>query len=486
MALEIAVTKRFLRSYHKGSIGIQSMVEGAIHDFVRRYGADPQACIRSYERIAGTRATLLEFEISGGDRMIGHWSPTRLTLLDVGTHDLIGKFDQQGALVHLAEAVDAPARFWPDGKAGFFSTLPSRGVGHFGPEITGDWAYFLDDEQAGVTTGIYEAALDCLLGEGTSRAHCILGGPGTGKTAILLNLWKRFVDDGPFDVKLVLLPEVARYVEASMGIPATKPSPRGTADSCEVLLVDDPPSLGYLSTVARSVRQARAFVFAWDPLQMQEATADREYSSFISSLSAREHVLRTCYRQKANVGAATKRAADAIARSTPFLRGDKKESFWREHERLTELANDLTFRNPHGYVETYAEADLEDFRRELARLEKHSKMLWRHWSPLLLVLDDPVITKLPEQWQQVLDGFRHGVDVALRSEVEALKGLEYQHVFLVLGSKLYREIESGFEGSGMKLYNNRRLLRIPFSRAKDSLVTFVLTSDDDLEGRLPF
>jgi hypothetical protein len=35
-------------------------------------------------------------------------------------------------------------------------------------------------------------------------------------------------------------------------------------------------------------------------------------------------------------------------------------------------------------------------------------------------------------------------------------------------------VEGGFKGSGQSVYNERRLLRIPFSRAKDSIVTFVV------------
>jgi hypothetical protein len=57
-----------------------------------------------------------------------------------------------------------------------------------------------------------------------------------------------------------------------------------------------------------------------------------------------------------------------------------------------------------------------------------------------------------------------------------MKGLEYQHVLLVINRSLFEELESGFEGSGRTIYHARRMLRIPFSRAKDSLVTFVVES----------
>jgi len=62
-------------------------------------------------------------------------------------------------------------------------------------------------------------------------------------------------------------------------------------------------------------------------------------------------------------------------------------------------------------------------------------------------------------------------------EIRSIKGLEFQHVFLFLKRDLYEQVEYGFKGSGQRVYNQRRLLRIPFSRAKDSLVTFVLDND---------
>ena len=54
-----------------------------------------------------------------------------------------------------------------------------------------------------------------------------------------------------------------------------------------------------------------------------------------------------------------------------------------------------------------------------------------------------------------------------------IKGLEFQHVVLLLSPSRYHAAESGFTGSGLRLYDEYRLLRIPFSRAKDSLAVFV-------------
>jgi superfamily I DNA/RNA helicase len=60
------------------------------------------------------------------------------------------------------------------------------------------------------------------------------------------------------------------------------------------------------------------------------------------------------------------------------------------------------------------------------------------------------------------------------SQLTEIKGLEFQHAFLFIGQALFRDLQEGFSGSGQATYHRRRLLRIPFSRAKDSLVTFVM------------
>jgi hypothetical protein len=70
------------------------------------------------------------------------------------------------------------------------------------------------------------------------------------------------------------------------------------------------------------------------------------------------------------------------------------------------------------------------------------------------------------------------VNIVPFNEIKEVKGLEYQHVFVFIKKHLFDEIQSGFTGSGQREYHRRRLLRIPFSRAKDSLVTFAINSDD--------
>ena len=60
------------------------------------------------------------------------------------------------------------------------------------------------------------------------------------------------------------------------------------------------------------------------------------------------------------------------------------------------------------------------------------------------------------------------------SSVADMKGLEFQHVLMFLSPARFRGLTEQFDKSGKPEYNARRLLRIPASRAKDSLIIFVL------------
>lgn len=94
------------------------------------------------------------------------------------------------------------------------------------------------------------------------------------------------------------------------------------------------------------------------------------------------------------------------------------------------------------------------------------------WPPLMIALIDPELPQLPIDWSRALakSGIR---SVVLGPEEMAnAKGVEFQHVFVAMYPELFDQLDNGFEGSGQRIYNHRRLLRIPFSRGKDSLVVF--------------
>ena len=471
--IEIHASPRFLKAYSKANVVLQGCAEGALHDLVRRYSSDPSQWLRAYDRVESVDGRIVEVDLNGGARLLAHWEPNRLTLVDMGDHEVVGRYQRKSLDADLRQATPAPAQFLPYTANGFFSHTPSLEGGQFANELSPEWVYFLDDEQERVSQAIIASAEAVLLRDGYYQSFFIVGGPGTGKTCILLNLLKHFHHREGFEVKMLIGDRVADYIQAATGIEMAAFRAPYSQMIADVLLIDDPRGLDSLNRALAEGRagSTKVVVLAFDPLQLLDALPDERFDALVAEHNVRVHTLQSCYRQKENVGSAAKKAIQAIADSTPFLDETKVEAFREEHERLTELANALTFRNPHGYVATYPEATSAEWNRELHRIRKPSQ-LWKHWSPLLVVVDTEHGVELEPSWTAACDDLR--TEVVSLQAVEEIKGLEYQHVFLVISKGLYSEVELGFSGSGQRVYNKRRLLRIPFSRAKDSLVTFVV------------
>jgi broad-specificity NMP kinase len=409
--------------------------------------------------------------------MMCDWKSPALTLVDLGGHSLIPDSDCTNVRKALEATNDAPEQFWPQIQESFFVRLTSKEWRTFGTELFADWIYYLDEEQCHITESIYEDSIPILLGEGYYRVHVLLGGPGTGKTCILLNLLKRFYEEGGFDVGLVIAEEVGQYIQSSTSIDVNRFRCEFPLQSkLDVLLIDDPSSTQTLRQIGDcgNSGSAKVIVLAFDPLQLDEPLSDEGYEEFEAQHNAVRHVLHTCYRQKEHVGKATKRIVDSIAKSTPFLADEKQQKHWNEHRVLTELSNGLRFVNPYGYANLYEQATASNLRFEIDELKRQPGGLWSHYTPLLVAVIHESLVWPPDEWLKILD--RSGVDYRTVAAIDLrlVKGVEFQHVFVIVSAKICRQLNEGFQGSGRRTYDQRRLLRIPFSRAKDRLVIFTL------------
>jgi hypothetical protein len=217
-------------------------------------------------------------------------------------------------------------------------------------------------------------------------------------------------------------------------------------------------------------------VAAFDPLQLATSLSDVELSDACERWDSDPVWLDACYRQKEAVGSAAFELVQNVARSTPFLAEKKKMAYWEERRHLTDRANGIRFVNPSGKVRTCLDTTFDDWHSHMQwlwTLRKRGEM-WLHWSSVLLVRDPSA--RLPASWEELLNPLStHRV---MTNDLERAKGVEYQHVVLVLGRRMFRALDEGFEGTGQNAYNQFRLLRIPFTRGKDSLATFVVDDDD--------
>jgi hypothetical protein len=320
-----------------------------------------------------------------------------------------------------------------------------------------------------------------------TRLFAILGGPGTGKTSLLVKLLLDLSTAG-LRPGLVMSRGVADYIESGTAISlkrswvdaskylATDGDGRMAHRRFDVLLVDDPANLNVVgSSYDAAIGERRAVVVAFDPCQFDEIEDfdDEAYEGLVTGYEVKQYVLRDCYRQKEQLGRAALRVMLRVAESTPYLAKEKVMSFRASHSRVNQIANDLRFPNPKGYEATYVDGTVDLLKTELARIRKSS--MWTHSASLLVAVDQASVAA-GWDWPGLLRGISHKLvqfsDHATYG-LRQIKGVEYQHAILAISKELFDDLESGFRGSGNMTYRRRRLLRVPFSRAKDSLVTIV-------------
>ena len=147
--LEINICERFLRSRKKESMAMQLLAVQAIHEFELRYNEDPVSCIRTYDRIEGTSYNLLEMKISGGRRIVAHWSPGIIKLFDVGGDETTERARQLNVSRLLLESSKAPDEYHCDTHNPLIK-LPAKGFQQYANELSPEWLYHLDPEQTDV------------------------------------------------------------------------------------------------------------------------------------------------------------------------------------------------------------------------------------------------------------------------------------------------------------------------------------------------
>ncbi|MCC6268870.1 MAG: hypothetical protein IT300_14980 [Dehalococcoidia bacterium] len=473
--VELKALPRFERSYRGLSPALQELAEHEFRQFHGNYQRDQKAEMSRHDQVKLKGwPPVMELELGSGCRFLVACNGSQLVLCDVGTHEVVRRFTRSKPV--FGSLTSPPKTFSPGSRSSLFGMASRRNAEVIRNQLSPDWLYELDDAQYDAVRQVREQAETIFGMDGYYASSLVIGGPGTGKTAVVLNLLRSFVVEDKLDVRLVMLPQVVNYVERAglMKIRALVVSDIQNV-SCDVLLVDDPATLHSVNSSFAVAKEGRCkqVVVAFDPLQLIDDIDDEGLDNVRRTNECRIIPLTTCYRQRSVVGHSTRVVVNAISESTPFLASDKKKLWWKRHAKITSFANQFELTNEGGYTNVYDPYHSSDEEDEIARLA--AEPLWKHWTPVIVFYDDNVLSEgislgLRERLK------RANIDYLLTplSKAESVKGTEYQHGVIYLGGRTFDEIQDGFEGSGQPVYRERRRLRIPFSRPKDSLVTFVV------------
>ena len=142
--MKLYMSNRFLKEYESASLKLKDAAEGAIHDFVRLYRSEPKTFLQFRPRLA-TMRDVLEFDITDGDRLLAHYRDGCLIMLNMGGHEIVGRYTKNMHRYDLRKPMPAPRFFWPE-HAGFFRRNPDLTTPfHYPEESTlSEWIYYLE------------------------------------------------------------------------------------------------------------------------------------------------------------------------------------------------------------------------------------------------------------------------------------------------------------------------------------------------------
>lgn len=462
----IRAGKKFLSDYRKASPGLAVRAQREIADLVVRMAEHPTTWAQRFDRVAALgRNDILEVDLAGGPRLYLHNGESSVTLLRMGDHELTDRLRRTDIDQQVATAGPLPLTFERD------SFPPISRGGAITPgswtESRPDWVFFLSDQQMAVASSILDDVEEDLVREEPS-AHFVLGGPGTGKTVVLLWLLQQLSGCNPltnetWSVDLIASTAVINLLERASGWDLTDIAhPHGSgAGGAAVVLLDDPPSLAALETaLTESRNRRRSVVVGIDVLQIDHSVTDQMYFDLVRRFNVQQHRLTDCYRQKREVGTAT---------------NDVIRMFGSEDAtRLSEVLSEIRHVVPSGAVRTFLNATDDDWKATVAWLATLRPQMWSHWPSVLIVIDRDVADT--SSWIDELAGTigSDQIDVVRLDESPRIRGVEYQHAVLILSPRTNARIGRGLNRADAATTNLFRLLRIPFSRPRDSITTLVL------------
>lgn len=465
-------TQSFAEQYRTAcSPQLQQAVCSKYVQMAKQFISAPKRLGEFYDRVSYLNGEAYELDINASWRAIVRLRNGGLALYAVGDHLMIER--KQFSRTDLSKA--DKESLLPFTQVVCESVLDSVKTPR-GRSLTDAldprWLYRLDDEQNSVVQ-----SLGTLLLASSSSCTCALitGGPGTGKTSILVEL-AAFLDWDPSQVALDVSDRVADYLASSLGdrVHSCRRAAQDAAGQ-RVVLVDDPQRWHLVQTAFAAGRYAGAelVVVAADLAQIENVISDRDLKVYIGGQRIQHHRLRNCYRQTQTVGVRSVAFLRHIStRFTKHVSETNIKMFAREHQLSVESANDMRFVSPGGSARIIENATIDDVREELDAIAL--RPLWQQWYPVCVVVEHGVkgIKSLKTNVGRVRG------EVIEFSDTKAMRGVEYQHVLVLLSrDTLHRIMVTGRSGLSTDDYLAARNMRIPFSRATDSMVVF------GLEGR---
>ena len=475
--------------------GIQTGVVKRVCELIRKSESNPDLWHRYEEKLKDDsfgNVQAYKTAVTNGDRLVYVLSGSDLVLVDIGRHEIM---DEYSRLPRVAREKDLANAQVPEPwfieeieqalqvknssrkvkvrqKIDISEILSEQVNGEefrltFEEELDDSWIHFLDENQTKVADKIEK---DICNGKSDLKIHYILGGPGTGKTIVLLNLAIRFSNMGRA-VSFELSPPVLKYLNSGRTrVPGANLGPGPGV----ILLVDDPADVRSMAGIVRLARSSKcaAIIIALDPLQWHEKEMPETFEKIWSSQECSTHLLQVCYRQSAGVA---KKSLNLLAtllnKNSRFLVQEKQIAEKVNLAPYLNIALEMQFVDEAGRYKTYLENTQENFIKEVSRFRSR-EFRWKHTHPIAFVFGDDIpieVRKFAKIESNGLNRVEH-----LYSNYRDFRGVEFQELFLFVSIEFWEKINNGQIGLATSEWEKVACLHTVFSRAKDGLVIFVV------------
>lgn len=485
LGIQVEWTSRFKNNYERYN-GQRAKIRSRIHELRKKMIEEPATWLRNMEKLRDPVAQIYRDKITDGDRLI--FSPVNgLLLVDVGPHEVMEEFQSLGNQQKrniLTEKERVPDWFFLEyesgGKANNSLTNDSSSSTYdnsemrwlYEEELSEAWLQFLDQQQSQVKDLIFQQVKT----PGPFEFHLILGGAGTGKTVVLLNLALSLSASGR-NVVCQFNDQVLKYLNSgSQRVPGSGLSMQPGA----VVLLDDPMSFGELKQKLVEARkmEVRALVVALDPFQWVERRVYEKFNELVEVTGPVQHVLDVCYRQSKAVG---KQAIDytksILEKTSPFIIESKIANHKKEIDPLRQICVDnVSFVDSGGRYKYYDSNLTENFFLEFDRFLNREDR-WTHWHPMLIIFD-PSGTSMPDLWIEKIRG--NNVLYKSLNQISKIRGSEFQEIFVLLGEKTWEKLQEGVLGAGAVDWEHLLGLHTVLTRSKDTTVIFVARTNSGL------
>ena len=507
--LSFYASQAFLRDWKSAFPTMKDCAVSKV-DLLRRRAASSVDWLHHYDTVELPErlGRCIEIEIGRADRLIARVDGADVTFVGIGDHEITGGIKNRLTGREREDAVDPPLELI-EGPVGLFlpwddSATERGGIITYGPAVQPNWAYYLSEQQVIIRDRIWEDVERLVLHDHWERGtHVVMGGPGTGKTSILLSLLDLL--DGPsiehddWSIGLRVSPQMREFIERHTGWDLERVCDAiDTPRDLDIILVDDPATVADVEkwinfgNTKNSAKRRPLVVVGFDPLQLGGELPDAMLDDFSERRGVSLHWVTSCYRQKEVPGRLALDFARQAGEANPYGERTKMRSYSERFREVYEMVHGLTFENHSGWAKAYPDATAGDWRdyagvviealatereawqRETADADAPARGLFA-WPPCLVVQVDGA--EIPDEWSSLLGDEAEGVLVNTRSTSawsDEIKGLEYQHVAVVMPNASLHKLLAPQPPAAMgpMAYGSFRLLRIPFSRARDTLAVF--------------